>query len=156
MNSITGLFSKAAVTPPAAISVQPEAAKTSKLFENTTRAIGIGVLGAALCLVAHSVGNGQGADWEKVADQVAKAFVGVAAVGVAAQAKDVVDVANPVVDSVVGGVTSVVSYTASGVGYLSNVTGTTWAVSTVWNKTCALTKSSYDTVVSFSPYAKKV
>lgn len=156
MNAITGLFYKtpATSTAPAANAVQTQT--TSKLFENATRAVGIAVIGGALCVAAHAAGHSQGADWEKVADLVAKAFVGATAVGVAAQTKDVVDVANPVVDSLVGGVTSVVSYTASGVGYLSNVTGTTWAVSTVWNKTCAAAKSSYDTVASFSPYAKKV
>ncbi len=128
------------------------ASQTSKLLENGARALLIGAAGLTMCAITLAAGNGQA--WEAVADKVASAFMGLTAVGVVSQGKDVVDV---VVDSSVAGVKSGVNCVAGGLGYVSNITGATWAATTVWNKTYdGVLKPGYDFVASLNPYAKKV
>ncbi|MES2199060.1 MAG: hypothetical protein V4489_02695 [Chlamydiota bacterium] len=135
---------------PAEVQQAPIAAasQSSSLVMNGARALAIGALGVGGFSIALAAGNGQA--WEKVATTVSEVIMGAAIIGVVAQTKDLVDLANPAFDAIV-------SATVNSIGYVSNATGATWAVSTAWNKTYAsVLTPAYNFGAALNPYAKKV
>lgn len=132
-----------AVTP--ATMTPVESATTSVFQQNLERAAVIAVSGIACALISTVVGDKlTEQEHKEVAKTVTTVIAGLTVAGVVTQGKPIVDMFNPINDAVLDGVKSVASFGVEAAGYVSNVTGTTWLVSTVWNKSREGVKAGWE------------